>query len=126
MPMKRILLLMSLLIVMSPLTIEAATVTLTWTAPSDNVGVVAYDLRYSTSPFDSTSSAWWAGASAVTGLPSPSLAGQTDSVSVTLPPGTYYFNIISRDAAMNWSGWSNVAVKTVTDTAPPFRIWDLR
>lgn len=105
---------------------SATSVTLTWTAPSDNVGVVAYAMRYSASAIGSDTTAWWNSASMVSGLPVPSVAGQSDSVRVELPPGTYYFNIVSRDAAMNWSGFSNVAVKVVSDLLPPSRIYDLR
>ena len=95
--------------------VEAATAssscTLVWTAPGDD-GVIgtasAYDLRYSTdsalliNSFESTDS--------VHGLPSPSPAGQQDSITVNnLQNGTvYFFAIKTVDDARNVSAISNI------------------
>ena len=109
--------------------------TLDWTAPSDNVGVTAYDARWATSRPDTTSApamtSWWASATPVAGLPAPLVAGTAQSVTVApaggFPEGaTYYFVTRSRDAAGNWSLFSNVAWRAVVDATPPTPILDLR
>lgn len=110
---------------------QAADITLTWTAPADNVGVVKYDLRWSATRPDTTSAsakdAWWVAATPVSTVPAPAAAGTTQTVLVPgFSVGSYYFVIRSKDAAGNWSDWSNVAGKQVLDTTPPARIVDLR
>ncbi len=108
---------------------EGATVTLKWSAPSDNVGVTAYAMHYSTIAPGADTTAWWSAATDVPGLPVPGPLGQSDSVQVTVGPGSYWFNVISRDAAVNWSSWSNwlqVSIPQPPDTTPPAPIRDLR
>lgn len=109
-----------------------STVTLKWVAPGDdgNVGVAArYDLRYRTTPISGVDTlSWWNAATLATGLPAPSPAGSTDSAKVRslLPSTTYYFIIRAADEVPNWSGFSNVALKTTTgDIVPPAAIADL-
>lgn len=112
---------------------QTPTVVLNWTAPGDDGDVgraSAYEARYSTTPVGTDTTSWWNGATAITGLPVPSPSGSADSVVVSppggFPAGQYFFIIRARDEVMNWSGWSNVAVKTITDIIAPRRILDLR
>jgi Tol biopolymer transport system component len=88
--------------------------TLHWTAPGDNgaTGTAAgYDLRHSTEPIT-----WqtWNSATAVLGVPLPSIAGTVESFTVTgLESGqTYYFALKAVDDAANWSELSNLAYVT--------------
>ena len=64
-----------------------AEVVLLWTAPGDdgNVGrATSYQLRYRTSNVSGTDpTTWWNAATPVSGLPTPSNSGQTDSRRVT-------------------------------------------
>ncbi len=104
-------------------------VTLTWTAPGDDLGtggaVTSYDLRYSTDPIDTSS---WSLATPVT-TGTPSQPGQTDTVTVTeLSPGTtYYFALTSDDSAGNVSDLSDVLQVTTAapDLTPPAAVDDL-
>lgn len=109
-----------------------STVTLRWTAPGDdgNIGTAArYDLRYRTTPISGVDTlTWWNSATVAAGLPSPSAVGSTDSVKVRglTPAITYYFIIRAADEVPNWSGFSNVAVKTPSgDVTAPAAIADL-
>ncbi len=87
---------------------------LTWTSPGDDstAGTATqYDIRYSTvfindSNFDQ--------ATAVSGEPSPSPAGSSESMTVTGldPTSDYYFAIKTADEVPNWSGISNTASGT--------------
>jgi hypothetical protein len=105
-------------------------IALRWTAPGDdgNVGrATSYDLRYRTGAVTGTDTlSWWNAATQATGEPVPRAAGQTDSTRVSglNPSTTYYFIIRAADEVPNWSGFSNVAVRTTgspctTPTAPP-------
>ncbi len=109
-----------------------STLTLTWTAPGDDGTVgraTTYDLRYSKTAISGTDTlTWWNAATRATGLPAPSPAGSKDSCKVNglTPLTTYYFIIKTADEVPNWSGYSNLAVKTTTgDTTPPAAIADL-
>lgn len=114
-------------------TSQDSTVTLWWTAPGDDgtVGTAtSYDLRYrSTAIVGTDTLTWWNGATVVTGLPRPSLAGVTDSMKVRglQPVTTYYFIIRTADEVPNWSGYSNVVVKSTSgDVTAPAAVADLR
>ena len=87
-----------------------AVLTLAWTAPSDNVGVVAYDLRYSRAPITEEN---FDQATPVIGEPMPRAPGTKQRCPVTgLEPGTrYWFALKSEDAAGNVSPVSNVVVR---------------
>jgi hypothetical protein len=109
-----------------------STVLLNWTAPGDDGTIgraTSYDIRYRTvaiSAADTTT--WWNAATQVTGEPVPSTAGATDSMRVRglSPLTTYYFMIRAADEVPNWSGYSNVAVKsTGGDAVAPAAIADL-
>lgn len=109
-----------------------STLTLTWTAPGDDGTTgraTTYDMRYSKTAISGTDTlTWWNAATKATGLPAPSAAGSKDSVKVTglTPLTTYYFIIKAADEVPNWSGYSNLAVKSTTgDTTPPATIADL-
>ncbi len=83
---------------------------LTWSAPFDNSpgGVVAYDIRYTTSgPILDTIS--FNNAIKVLNVPSPDSAGRPQSITVDNLAfnTTYYFAIRSRDVWNNWSLVSN-------------------
>lgn len=92
----------------------SSTVGLTWSAPGDDGAVgtaTSYDIRYSTSLITAAN---FDAASEVTGEPSPSAAGSTETFTVTgLNPGTqYYFAIKAADEVPNWSTMSNVVSTT--------------
>jgi len=109
-----------------------STVMLLWTATGDDgsVGTASsYDLRYRTVGITGTDTlSWWNAATRVTGLPVPHASGATDSMRVRglTPLTTYYFVLRVGDEVPNWSGYSNVAVKTTSgDQTPPSAIADL-
>jgi len=95
------------------LSVTAATytsLTLTWTAPGDdvNVGTAAlYDIRYSTSLI----TVWnWNFATQCSGEPHPQPAGSSESFTVTglSSVTTYYFALKTADEVLNWSALSNI------------------
>lgn len=109
-----------------------STVLLNWTAPGDDGTVgraTTYDLRYRTVAIAGTdTTTWWNSATQVTGEPAPGVSGSTDSMRVRglSPLTTYYFMIRAADEVPNWSGYSNVAVRTTTgDATPPAAVADL-
>ena len=92
---------------------------LSWTAPGDdgNTGTASsYDIRYSTSTITSSN---WSSATQVSGEPTPSSAGSSESMTVSgLSLGTtYYFALKTSDDVLNVSDLSNVASGT-TLSAP--------
>jgi hypothetical protein len=92
---------------------------LTWTAPGDDgsTGTATfYDIRYSTSLI---SDANWASATQVASEPTPSVAGSSESMTVSgLSSGTtYYFAIKTSDEVPNESLISNVVNNTTTSSA---------
>ncbi|MFH1460572.1 MAG: putative Ig domain-containing protein [Candidatus Omnitrophota bacterium] len=94
-------------------------VNLSWTAPGDDGAVgtaTSYDVRYSTAIINTSN---WASATQATGEPSPSVAGtsQTMTISGLSAQTTYYFTIKTSDEAANISLLSNVASDT-TDSLP--------
>ena len=109
-----------------------STVVLLWTAPGDD-GTVgrasSYDIRYRTTTIAGTDTlTWWNGATQVTGEPVPGTSGVTDSMRVRglTPLTTFYFMIRAADEVPNWSGFSNLAVKTTSgDLTPPAAVADL-
>ena len=109
-----------------------SSIVLQWTAPGDdgNVGrATTYDLRYRTVNITGTDTlSWWNGATQVSGEPTPSTAGVTDSMRVRglQPLTTYYFIIRAADEVPNWSGYSNMAVKATSgDNIAPAAVADL-
>jgi hypothetical protein len=104
-------------------------VTLTWTAPGNDgfTGTAAaYDVRWSTQLI---TAATFASATVASGPPTPGVAGTPQSLVVSaLSPGTsYYFALMARDGAGNWSALSTVAsATTLTDTTAPAGVKDLR
>lgn len=104
---------------------QAVQVALTWTAPGDDgtVGTAAeYDIRYSQ---DSTVLVAWGAATQATGEPAPLIAGTTQSDTLTVGNGKWYFAMRTRDEAFNWSLTSNI-VSIVIDNIAPAAIVDLR
>jgi fibronectin type III domain protein len=96
---------------------RAQSLLLSWTAPGDdgNVGrATTYELRYSETAVASDTVSWWGAAINVGALPAPRTAGSAESFTVAgLDSGTtYYFIIRTADEVPNWSGFSNVAVRT--------------
>ena len=81
---------------------------LSWTAASDNVGVVRYNVHRSTSPGFTPSAA--------NRIAQPSGASYNDT---GLAPGTYYYKVTAEDAAGNVGPASNEASAVVGDTTPP-------
>jgi len=110
-----------------------SSVTLLWTASGDdgNVGTAtSYQIRYRTVGIAATDTAsWWGSATNVPGVPVPHIAGTTDSMVVRglTPLTTYYFLIRVADEVPNWSGYSNLAVRTTSgaDVTAPRAITDL-
>ncbi len=110
-----------------------STVTLLWTATGDDGSVgtaTAYDLRYRSVGITGTDTlSWWSAATRVTGLPVPHASGATDSMQVRglTPSTTYYFVLRVADEVPNWSGYSNVSVKSTPsgDLTPPSAVADL-
>ncbi len=124
----------------SPLSVREATaqtsadssVVLNWTAPGDDGTTgraTTYDLRYRTTAVTGTDTlTWWNGATAVTGEPIPGVSGASDSLRVRglQPLTSYYFLIKTADEIPNWSGYSNVALKSTSgDLTAPAAIADL-
>lgn len=98
-----------------------------WTAPGDDgvVGTAArYDLRVSTALI---TSATFAQATSVAGLPAPAPSGTAQLFTVAgLTLGkTYYLAIVSYDDRNNASPLSNVASGPVPDEVPPAAVIDL-
>ena len=88
--------------------VTGSTANLTWTASSDNVGVVRYNLhRGSTSGFTPTTA---------NRIAQPTGTSHADS---GLATGTYYYKVTAEDAAGNLSPSSNQATATVADATPP-------
>ena len=107
---------------------SSSSVTLTWTAPGDDgtTGTATeYDIRYATSLAVLEN---WDNAVQVTGEPSPSAAGSSETFTVTglTPSTTYYFGVKTADEIPNWSTISNVATtSTGVETDAPAAIANL-
>ena len=105
-------------------------INLDWTAQGDDgsTGTAStYDIRYSTSNITNLN---WSSAIQATGEPSPSVAGSSESFTISsLSPSTlYYFAIKTSDEVPNESALSNVPTGTtsaIADTTPPSTISDL-
>jgi len=110
-----------------------SSVTLLWTATGDdgNVGNASYyDIRYKIVGIASADTAtWWSTATKVLPMPTPHAPGTPDSMLVRglLPLTTYYFIIRVADEVPNWSGYSNLAVRTTSgsDVTAPRAVTDL-
>ncbi len=98
-------------------------ISLTWTSPGDDQGnyvnygtPTTYDVRYSTATITSGN---WDSATQATGEPSPSVAGTSQSMTVSsLSAGTtYYFAIKTRDEVSNESALSNILTRATVDPA---------
>ena len=105
-------------------------ITLSWTAPSDDHDpgnrAAGYDVRYSTSAI--ANDADFAAATQVTGEPTPSSPGLPEQMVVTgLTRGTlYYFAVKSYDSQASYSALSNVvSLTTADDTVAPGQVTDL-
>ncbi len=95
-----------------------SSIVVTWTAPGDdnNTGTATtYDLRYSTSLITSGN---FDSATAVTGEPTPSVAGSSETKTVTglSASTTYYFALKTADEVPNTSTISNVPSGTTSAT----------
>jgi len=117
---------------------SGTSILLSWSSPGDdnNSGTAqSYDIRYSTS---NVTSGNWSLATAVSGEPTPAVAGTNQSMTVSgLTAGaTYYFGLKTTDESNNESGLSNIpSLSTVTpssqslerfgDVTPPAKILDL-
>jgi parallel beta-helix repeat protein len=109
-----------------------SSIVLTWTAPGDDGSIgraTTYDIRYlaGTTPITNAN---WEDAVQATGEPSPSVAGNAESFTITgLSAGVqYYFAIKTADEVPNWSGISNSPTATLPeeDTTPPLSVSDLK
>jgi hypothetical protein len=102
-------------------------VVLSWTAPGDdgNVGTAStYLIRYNTILISEIN---WESSIVVSHGLTPSPAGTSETLTITLTPGTtYYFAIKTQDEIPNTSGISNSpSVSAYTDDVPPAAITDL-
>ena len=85
-----------------------SSVSLSWTAATDNVGVVRYNIhRGTTSGFTP---------STLNRVGQPTGTTYTDT---SVPPGTYFYKVTAEDAAGNVGPVSNTASATVADTIVP-------
>jgi len=113
---------------LNPTGATATTVDLAWTAPGDDgtTGTATeYDIRYGTSLAVLQN---WDNAVQVTGEPSPSVAGSSETFTITglTPSTTYYFGVKTADEIPNWSTISNVATtSTGVETDAPSAIANL-
>ena len=101
-------------------TVTTSSVALSWTAPGDDGATgtaTTYDIRYSTSTITAGN---WASATQATGEPAPSVAGSTETFTVTglSESTTYYFAIKTSDEVPNESALSNVPSASTASTAP--------
>ena len=87
---------------------NGGTVTLTWSASNDDVGVVRYNIHRGTSAGFTPSAA--------NRIAQPSSTSYGDG---GLAPGSYYYKVTAEDAAGNVSTASNEATATIADTDPP-------
>lgn len=99
----------------------ANAITLTWTAPGDDLDVGTaslYDLRYSYQPITEAN---WGQASRAVGEPSPKVAGSTETFTVAglYPDTLYYFAIKAADEIPNWSVLSPVITGHTLEGSPP-------
>ncbi len=114
---KFIAVLLTILTILSVEALQAACVTLDWTAPGDDgySGVATrYDIRYSTYPLSKDN---WDQAYPVDRVSRPGAAGAREACLVSgLVSGTvYYFGLRTVDEQDNWSEISNIAVATAPD-----------
>ena len=107
--------------------VTETTAALSWTAVGDDSltgNATSYDIRYSTSPI---TAATWASATQVSGEPTPTAPGTTQTFTVTglTRQRTYYFAVRALDEAGNISALSNVPSATTPDQTRPAAINDL-
>jgi phosphodiesterase/alkaline phosphatase D-like protein len=106
-------------------------VKLKWTAPGDDgtAGRASqYDLRYATFAITAAN---FSTATRYTTITIPSVAGVTDSCTVTglTPSTTYWFAIKTADEVPNWATVSNIVTTTLPaapDVSPPAAVTDFR
>jgi len=80
---------------------NATSVTLTWTASTDNVAVTGYELKYNTTSLGTAT-------------------GTTRNVTGLVPNVQYSFTVRARDEFGNWSNWSSPVVNiTLLDVTAP-------
>lgn len=101
--------------------VDANSVTLSWTGPTDTKQAkasVAYDLCYTTDETALTEESW-AEATPVTGLPEPDPENPQEFTVEDLNwDWVYHFGLKTRDAADNWSLLSNVETVTIPEQTP--------
>jgi hypothetical protein len=88
--------------------VAGSTVNLTWTAATDNVGVVRYNVHRGTTSGFTPSAANRVGQPAGTSFADTGVA-----------PGAYFYKVTAEDAAGNVGAVSNTASATVADTTAP-------
>lgn len=108
--------------------ISGKNITLTWSAPGNNLNVgkaQRYDIRYTEFPISEVE---WASATPVADPPSPEKAGATQTYTLqNIPIGTTtYIGIKTIDSSGNISVLSNVVEIAVDDVTPPGAVMDLK
>jgi hypothetical protein len=124
----KLLLILLALILLAATTSEAAPISVMryWTCPYDNVGVVEYKMHWSRTPAGADTLAWWRACEDSLTWSCSAIAGALDSVSVNVSTvGTWYYNIVSRDAMGNQSKYSNIWMEVLADTQIPFPVTTL-
>ena len=104
--------------------VAPGTVRLAWTAPGDDgqTGTAAaYAIRYATSPITAGNFA----SATPLAAPAPAAAGSAQIIEATgLSSGaTYYFALMTRDEAFNWSALSNVPSASPTLPGAGLKLW---
>ena len=89
--------------------VAGSTVDLSWTAATDNVGVVRYNVHRGTT----------SGLHAQPGEPDRAADRARATPTPASRPGTYFYKVTAEDAAGNVSPVSNTASATVADTTAP-------
>jgi fibronectin type 3 domain-containing protein len=88
--------------------VAGTSVSLSWTAATDNIGVVRYNVHRGTTSGFTPSTA--------NRLGQPTATSFTDT---NVPPGSYFYKVTAEDAAGNVGPVSNTAGATIADTIAP-------
>jgi len=90
-------------------------VNLSWAAPGDNVGVFAYDLRFSTVPITESN---WNSSIRIGSVPKAASPGTVQSMAIEMPDpdAEYYFAIRATDGAGNLSSLTTLSSPVISQS----------